>query len=91
MTYNPLLIVDLWKDIPFTRLSPTAKRIMVAWWTNRGKQFGDITTLNDRERFRATKIRGEEGLDTLQDIMLAVEELTEENRKLRSKLNSRRG
>lgn len=82
----PHYAFDIWRDIPFTSLSSTAKRLVVAWRVNRGESAATIHTLSAAERNRFLKICDEEGQEVLQDILLRVVELERENRLLKRKL-----
>lgn len=82
----PHYAFDIWRDIPFTSLSSTAKRLVVAWRVNRGESAATIPTLSAAERNRFLKICDEEGQEVLQDILLRVVELERENRLLKRRL-----
>lgn len=79
----PHYVFNLWKDIPFTELSSTAKRLMVAHWMNQGKMPRDIPHLTRSDRSRVLKICDEEGQEVLQDVLMTLAELERENRLLR--------
>ena len=82
----PHYAFDIWRDIPFTSLSSTAKRLVVAWRVNRGESAAAIPTLSAVERNRFLKICDEEGQEVLLDILLRVVELERENRLLKRRL-----
>lgn len=82
----PHYAFDIWRDIPFTALSSTAKRLVVAWRVNRGESAATIPTLTAAERSRFMKICDEEGQEVLQDILLRLGELERENRLLKRRL-----
>lgn len=80
MLYHPTVVIDLFRQMKFSELSPVAKRLVVADKLNRGHP---LMPNGATERRAVARIVGEDGFEVLQDLVLLVQELEAENRRLR--------
>lgn len=72
---HPLWVtLELWEQQPFSSLSSTAKRLLVAKWVNHGKRPHQLPRLTAGEQSRFLKIVTEDGFEVLQDVVATAEE-----------------
>ena len=80
MLYHPTVVIDLFRQMKFSELSPVAKRLVVADKLNRGHP---LMVSGAADRRAVARIVGEDGFEVLQDLVLLVQELEAEKRRLR--------
>lgn len=80
--YDPITSIELYADIPLDRLSPSAKRLVVAHKVNKGDRAYAPSTSAQNARVWS-RITCEDGFEIIQDVLLTIEEQDALIRRLR--------
>lgn len=82
--------IDLWNQIGWAGIDPTAQRLLLAHRVNRGESLKQFCARVGARYRTVARLANTEGFEELQSLLLTLEDLERENRHLRSQLAAAR-